>query len=83
MRGMSAPRWLRENADPDVVGCEQPADHRHAKTRVVDMGIACHRQDVAGDVLQSYGVHLRIDAFEAGRRILVASDVACGLREHT
>ena len=80
---MSAPSWLRDDADPDDAGCEQPTDDHHAKTRVVEMGIAGHLQDVAGDELQSCGVNSRIDAFEAGRRILVASDVAGGLREHT
>ena len=42
------PVGLRDDADPEPLGFEQPADDRHAETRMVDIGVARHEHDVAG-----------------------------------
>jgi hypothetical protein len=42
------PVRLRDDADAEAMGFEQPADDRHAEARMVDIGIARHQHDVAG-----------------------------------
>ncbi len=42
------PVRLRDDADPEALGFQQPADDRHAEARMIDIGIARHQHDVAG-----------------------------------
>ena len=42
------PVRLRDDADPEALRLEQPADDRHAEARMVDIGVAGHQHDVAG-----------------------------------
>jgi hypothetical protein len=50
------PVGLRDDADPEALGLQQPADDRHAEAGVVDVGVAGHQDDVAGVPAQR--VHL-------------------------
>jgi hypothetical protein len=42
------PVRLRDDAHPEALGFEQPADDRHAEARMIHIGIASHQHDVAG-----------------------------------
>ena len=42
------PVRLRDDADPEPLGLQQPADDGHAEARMVDIGVARHQHDIAG-----------------------------------
>jgi len=42
------PIGLRDDADAKTLRFQQAADHRHAETRMIDVGVARHQHDVAG-----------------------------------
>ena len=46
--GGVAPFRLRNDADPEALGLEQPPDDRHAEARVIDVSIARDEDDIAG-----------------------------------
>ena len=53
---LRSPVWLRDDADAKTVRLEQPTNNRHAKRRVIDVGIASNNDDVAG--VPSQLIHL-------------------------
>ena len=61
------PVGLRDDADPESLRLEQPADDGHAKARMVDIGIARHQHDVAG--IPAERVHLGAAHREERRRL--------------
>ena len=46
-RFRALPVGLRDDADPETLGFQHAANHRHAKTGVIHIGIARHEDDVA------------------------------------
>ena len=63
------PLRLRNNANAKALGLDEPADERHAKARVIDVGIAGHNNDVA--LVPAKRFHLFAGAWEEARRLLI------------
>ncbi len=84
-KGLSAvPVRLRDDADPETLGFQYPADDGHAEAGVIDVGVTAHQDDVAAVPAQR--LHLRArHGQERGRAealgpvFPVGRDVACGL----
>ena len=79
LEGLGAlPVRLGDDADPKPLTFEHAANHRHAKTRVVDIGIARDDDDVAAVPAQCLHLGTRggqkLGGAKAGRPILA---VAC------
>ena len=80
------PVRLRNDADPEALGLQHAADHRHAEAGMIDVGVAGHHDDVAA--VPSELVHFRPAhrqerrRAEAARPVLaVAGDRLRGARE--
>ena len=51
------PIRLGDNADPEALRLQQATDHRHTKTRVIDIGITGNEDNVA--TVPAQLIHLR------------------------
>ena len=56
---------MGDNPNPKSLCLQDPSDHRHAKARVIDIGVAGHQNDVAGIPAQQ--IHL-VSAHRQERR---------------